>query len=131
MSTPLFSGFSEILHNQAGPIGVQKILQIPDRLRDSFAVVRVRHGLAAIHMLDQNRIGVDVRPLHDRLLHRLEWFVGGQHQAVGIVDQRVAGDAGFRLVCPGKSSVDDQQFASALDRGLPAFASTGIWPLMM
>ncbi len=70
-------------------------------------------------MLDQNRIGVDVRPLHDRLLHRLEWFVGGQHQAVGIVDQRVAGDAGFRLVCPGKSSVDDQQFASALDRGLP------------
>ena len=62
MSTPLFSGFSEILHNQAGPIGVQKILQIPDRLRDGFAVIRVRHGLAAIHMLDQNRIGVDVRP---------------------------------------------------------------------
>ena len=48
--------------------------------------------------------------------------MGHQTHPVGIDYQRIARDPGLILIGLGKSAVDDQQLAAALDRRLPFLA---------
>ena len=52
-------------------------------------------------------------------------LVGHQAQAVGVVDERIAGDAGGALVGLAEAAVDHQQLAAALDGALALFGLDG------
>src|SRR5699024_7726867 len=110
------AGRSQLFPQQAGAVGGQQPLQIPDQDALFDALVGVAHQYPVGRAVNVLTAGGDVLVLADGLLGALERLVGAQRQAAAVVHQRVARNAGAAVVGPAEPAVNDDDLAAALDR---------------
>ncbi len=94
------------LHQRTGPVGLQELLQVHDLFLQLLPDIGISHQLTPVYPLHHDALGMDIALLLDGGLRGFEGLVGGQDQAVGIVDQGVACDTGLLLVGLGEAAVD-------------------------
>ncbi len=90
-------------------------MQVLDSVVDFFASVRIGDIGALFQLFHKmNGRGVAVFTFDKRL-------VFSEIQTVGIVDQRISGNARCGLICLGNAAVNDKQLALRLDRAFSVF----------
>ena len=117
--------FTMIFGNRPGSVSLQQGHQVIDPLLKLLALVRIRNFHTFIHLLKDKGIVCNVMIMMDCLKPSGKGMMGNDPHVAGIEDQCVAGNTGGGLICLAEATVDDDQFAAALDGTFAFFGLDG------
>ena len=101
------SGTEICLLDGTAPVGCQQLLEAVDLGLQLPSDVRIRHLLGLGQRLEDLGLGENIIVPGDTVLPALERLMGDELEAMGIVNQCIAGNAGGFLVGTAEAAVDD------------------------
>ena len=110
-----------LLLNDTVLICVKQLFQLCNTFLQLFPDIRILHTDSVLCILERNRRGKNILFLRNGSVRGYEGLMRYQNHAMGIVNQRIACNPRFLLICLGKPAVDYEQSAICLDRALSLY----------